>query len=64
LGNDAEYPVGLAYGAMAACAALQSARLTGPFAHLLGAAAGFDSGDLLFLGSFSEGWFCPMPEPG
>jgi len=64
LGNDAEYPLSLAYGAMAACAALHSARFTGPFAHLVGAAAGFDDGDLLFLGSFSEGKFCAMPEAG
>lgn len=64
LGNDAEYPLGLAYGAMAAGAALESARLVGPFTHLLGAAAGFDAGDFLFLGTFADGKFCAMPEAG
>ena len=64
LGNAAEYPLCLAYGAMVACEALESGRLSGPFANLLGAAAGFDSGDLLFLGSFSDGTFRVMPEAG
>lgn len=55
LGNDAEYPLVLAYGAMVARKALESVRLSGPFADLSGAAAGFDSGDFLVLGSFREG---------
>lgn len=57
LGNDAEYPLALAYGAMAACAALEAAALPAAFHELQGAAAGFDSGDFLFLGGFAEGRF-------
>jgi hypothetical protein len=57
LGNDAEYPLVLGYGAMLARAALESTSWSGPFSSLRGAAAGFDSGDLLFLGSFDGGRF-------
>lgn len=57
LGNNAEYPLILAYGAMAARAALEATELSAPFAQLSGAAVGFDSGDLLFIGSFSDGRF-------
>ena len=64
LRNDAEYPLALAYGAMAARTALESACLSGPFADLDGAAAGFDGGDFLFLGSFRDGRFCAKVEAG
>jgi hypothetical protein len=57
LGNDAEYPLALAYGAMAARAALEAGKVEGPFTELSGAAAGFDSGDFLFLGTFRGGEF-------
>lgn len=57
LGNDAEYPLVLAYGAMAARAALETTRFCGPFTHLSGTAVGFDSGDFLFLGPFVNGTF-------
>lgn len=57
LGNDAEYPLVLAYGAMAAKAALETTKLSAPFTHLSSAAVGFDSGDLLILGSFVNGVF-------
>lgn len=57
LGNDAEYPLVLAYGSMLACDAVKALRLEGPLANLEGCAAGFDSGDLLFLGSFADGAF-------
>jgi hypothetical protein len=57
LGNDAEYPLALAYGAMVARTALESANLGGPFALLCGAAVGFDSGDYLRIGSFHNGRF-------
>ena len=53
LGNEAEYPLALAYGAMAARAALESSVSLLP-RELLGAAAGFDSGDFLFLGTFQH----------
>jgi hypothetical protein len=55
LGNDAEYPLVLACGAMLARAALEVAPLAGPFGSVQGAAVGFDSGDFLFLGPFSGG---------
>lgn len=58
LGNNAEYPLVLAYGAMAARLALEATEPSAPFTHLSGAAVGFDSGDLLFIGSFSDGRFC------
>jgi hypothetical protein len=57
LGNDAEYPLVLGYGAMLARAALELNALPPPMKTLEGAAVGFDSGDSLFLGSFSRGRF-------
>lgn len=57
LANNAEYPLVLAYGAMVAEAALEQVKLKPPFNTLVGAAVGFDSGDLLFLGEFSNGKF-------
>jgi hypothetical protein len=57
LGNDAEYPLALAYGSMASCEVL-GRFLPGPgFRDLRGAAAGFDSGDFLILGEFVNGRF-------
>lgn len=64
LGNDAEYPLALAYGAMAADAALKNGKLPPAFHALMGAAAGFDSGDLLFLGEFAAGRFVPDVRAG
>lgn len=57
LGNDAEYPLVLAYGAMLAKAALEQAKFKSPFDTLVGAAVGFDSGDSFFLGEFCNGKF-------
>jgi hypothetical protein len=54
LGNDAEYPLALAYGAMAACSALAQHTLAPELGALRGAAAGFDSGDALFIGVFDN----------
>jgi hypothetical protein len=54
LGNDAEYPLALAYGAMAAGSALAQHRLAPELGALRGAAAGFDSGDALFIGVFDN----------
>jgi hypothetical protein len=54
LGNDAEYPLALAYGAMAAYSALAQHTLAPELGALRGAAAGFDSGDALFIGVFDN----------
>ncbi|MFC5459954.1 hypothetical protein [Massilia niabensis] len=54
LENDAEYPLALAYGAIAACTALAQEPLPLALAGLGGAAAGFDSGDALFIGVFDN----------
>src|SRR5258708_5019861 len=58
LGNHAEYPLALAYGAIVA---IQTLRNEGelPFAltSVVGAAAGFDSGDFLFLGTLEQRHF-------
>lgn len=65
LGNSAEYPLALAYGAIAA---VQALRGNGPLDRSLvsvrGAAAGFDSGDFLFLGSTEQGRFFPSIKAG
>jgi len=57
LGNDAEYPLVLGYGAMLARAALELNALPALMKSVKGAAVGFDSGDSLILGSFSRGRF-------
>ncbi|MDB5747343.1 MAG: hypothetical protein JWP72_2191 [Massilia sp.] len=54
LGHDAEYPLTLAYGAIAACTALAQEPLPLELTALRGAAAGFDSGDALFIGVFDN----------
>jgi hypothetical protein len=64
LGNDAEYPLVLAYGAMLARAALELNVLPEQMKSVKGAAVGFDSGDFLFLGSFSRGRFRIDVRPG
>lgn len=57
LGNDAEYPLVLAYGGILAHTILaNSAALELP-PTLAGAAVGFDSGDFLFLGKFADSKF-------
>lgn len=56
LGNAAEYPLALAYGAMAAAQSLQLDGVLVPgLVSAQGAAAGFDSGDFLFLGTIKGG---------
>jgi hypothetical protein len=56
LGNDAEYPLALAYGAMAAIQSLQGAgQLAAGLSSIQGAAAGYDSGDFLFIGTVING---------
>ncbi len=57
LGNDAEYPLVLAYGAIIARRALEGQVFGGAFSSLAGAAVGFDDGDFLFLGHFENGQF-------
>lgn len=58
LQNDAEYPLVLAYGAMLARTALESLNIASASLPMLkGAAVGFDSGDLLFLGTVEDGAF-------
>lgn len=65
LGNDAEYPIALAYGAIAAVQTLRGDGLLSPsLASVRGAAAGFDSGDFLFLGSAEQGRFYPNIKAG
>ena len=54
LGHDAEYPLTLAYGAIAACSALAQEPLPLELSALRGAAAGFDSGDALSIGVFDN----------
>lgn len=54
LGNDAEYPLALAYGAMAAASALAQHVFAPQLGSLRGAAAGFDSGDGLIIGVFDN----------
>lgn len=58
LGNEAEYPLALAYGSIAARAALSDWVPPPQLSNLQGVAVGFDSGDALLLGSFIEGQFC------
>jgi len=57
LGNDAEYPLALAYGSIASCEALRRFGSRPGFRDLRGAATGFDSGDFLILGEFVNGRF-------
>ena len=54
LRNIAEYPLTLAYAAMAATTALVQRLLPAELAALRGAAAGFDDGDALFIGVFDN----------
>ena len=58
LGNNAEYPLALAYGAIAAIQALRDDwMLASNLSSVKGAASGFDSGDFLFLGTVEDGRF-------
>lgn len=62
LGNDAEYPLALAYGALAmreTLGRLDPAIVLGG-ADALGVAVGFDSGDFVLLGSFSSRGLAPF----
>ena len=54
LKNDAEYPLTLAYAAIAATTTLVQGLLPAELAALRGAAAGFDDGDALFIGVFDN----------
>lgn len=58
LGNEAEYPLVLAYGSIAARTALSDWVPPSQLSNLQGAAVGFDSGDALLLGCFIQGRFC------
>ncbi|NVE01740.1 hypothetical protein [Massilia sp. BJB1822] len=65
LGNHAEYPLALAYGAIVAVQTFrEDGLLASNLASLRGAAAGFDSGDFLFLGSIEQGRFYPNIKTG
>ena len=57
LENDAEYPLVLAYGAMATRMALKSSMLPLELRTMQGVAVGFDSGNYLHLGEFTNGQF-------
>lgn len=59
LGHEAEYPLTLAYGAIAACTALALEPLPLALVSLRGAAAGFDNGAALSLGVFDNLRFIP-----
>ena len=52
LGNNAEYPLMLAYGGIVVHAILAKNSLPAALHGLKGAAVGFDSGDSIFLGEF------------
>lgn len=54
LGTNAEYPLALAYGAIAAGTALAQGRLVPELASLRGAAVGLDEGDGLCIGVFDN----------
>ena len=56
LGNDAEWPLCLAFGAFAARSLLrgQSTRLVASTALRIGVAVGFDSGDMLKIGELTD----------
>lgn len=62
LGDTAEYPLVIAYGAMAARRAMELG--TGLAPSLQGAAVGYDSGDWLVLGHVNERQFVTAPEIG
>ncbi|HVU87017.1 MAG TPA: hypothetical protein VHD36_06835 [Pirellulales bacterium] len=59
LGNDAEWPLCLAFGALAARSLLrdQTTRLVDPTAPQIGVVVGFDSGDMLKLGELTSTGF-------
>jgi hypothetical protein len=59
LENLAEYPLALAYGGIIAQEAIEISRPELRQPTLQGAAVGFDSGDVMMLGRFSENGFCP-----
>lgn len=63
LQNNAEYPLALAYATMAACSALGQRKLAPELAALRGAAAGFDSGDGLYIGVFDNLRFRQLLRP-
>jgi hypothetical protein len=54
LGHRAEYPLALAYGAIAACTTLAHEPLPLALGALRGAAAGFHDGDAFFIGVFDN----------
>lgn len=62
LGNSAEYPIALAYGAMITIEALTHAP-SQLLSSLNGAVCGFDSGDSLLLGRFEDGVFWRSVRP-
>ena len=59
LGNDAEWPLCLAFGTFAVRSILrgQSTRLVASSAQRIGVAVGFDSGDMLKIGELTERGF-------
>ena len=57
LGNEAEYPLALGFGAMTARAVLEAGPLTASLDQIAGAAIGFDSGDFMYLGEAIGGAF-------
>ena len=57
LENSAEYPLALAYGAIAARETIEACNTAHKWPSLQGAVVGFDSGDAIRLGHFSNGRF-------
>jgi hypothetical protein len=56
LGNDAEWPLGLAFGAFAVVSLLrgQTAKLVGSTASRIGVVVGFNDGDMLKVGELTQ----------
>lgn len=66
LGNDAEWPVGLAFGVLAARAILEGRTIADlpTDAARVGVAAGWGQGDMLLIGEVTDRGFAPAPAQG
>ena len=66
LGNTAEYPLCLAFGAFAVRALLrgQTTKLVGSTAPVIGVVVGFDSGDMVKVGELTPTNFVPCGKAG
>jgi hypothetical protein len=59
LGNEAEYPLCLAFGALAVCSLLRSLLAKVRVEAPVGIVVGFDEGDLLTIGELTKAGFVP-----